>query len=217
MHGSQARTLSQRTALAAGHLLIVAAVAWFLLSRSASDPVRTKLILTCALVYWGRVAYGTFVLLGRSVQWSEVAVVLPWLALLHGSFAYAASGAGKAGTAAWVGIALYAAGSCVNTGSEIGRSRFKRSKPGRLYTRGFFSLSRHINYFGDTVLFTGYALASGALWTLILPAVMTAGFVWQHIPALETHLAAKYQADYAAWARRTPSFLPLGFLKGNRA
>ena len=59
-----------------------------------------------------------------------------------------------------IGILLYISGSYINTQSEFDRHvwKLKEENRGRLYTEGLFSLSMHINYFGDIVLFTGLAM-----------------------------------------------------------
>jgi steroid 5-alpha reductase family enzyme len=64
-----------------------------------------------------------------------------------------------------IGILLYLSGSYINTHSEYSRHvwKLKEENRGRLYTRGLFSLSMHINYFGDIVLFTGLAMVTHSL------------------------------------------------------
>ena len=66
----------------------------------------------------------------------------------------------------------------------------------------------HVNYFGDTVLFTGFALLTTSPWALLVPAVMTVGFVFLHIPMLDRYLATRYGEAFEAWARRTKKFVP---------
>jgi hypothetical protein len=63
-------------------------------------------------------------------------------------------------------------GSALNTGAERQRYRWKRrpENAGHLYTGGLFAYARHINYFGDQVLFTGWALITGRLWLFLIPA-----------------------------------------------
>ena len=56
-------------------------------------------------------------------------------------------------------------------------------------TGGLWALTMHANYFGDTLLFTGWTLASSGLavsWTWWAVPVMTALFVFMHIPGLDT-------------------------------
>ena len=96
MHGNYRRTYLQRHTLTTGHLLIVAGVVWALLggwlSRFAgagANTVRLRFLAAFAAIYFLRVAYGTYAFLVRSVEWSELLVVLPWMGLIHWTFAYA--------------------------------------------------------------------------------------------------------------------------------
>jgi steroid 5-alpha reductase family enzyme len=52
-----------------------------------------------------------------------------------------------------VGIFLFLAGSYINTLEDYQRFAWKREieNKGRLYTKGLFKYSMHINYFGDSV------------------------------------------------------------------
>jgi steroid 5-alpha reductase family enzyme len=105
---------------------------------------------------------------------------------------------------------LYVLGSYFNTGSEVQRKawKVKPENKGRLYTKGLFSLSMHINYFGDALLFSGFALITTSIWAFILPAVMIALFVFVHIPTLDRYLAQKYGTVFDEWARNTRKFIP---------
>ena len=78
-----------------------------------------------------------------------------------------------------LGVALYIAGSFLNTGSELQRKRWKErpENKGRLFTGGFFRYALHINYFGDEVLFAGYALITGQAWALLVPLLMAANAI----------------------------------------
>ena len=63
--------------------------------------------------------------------------------------------------------------------------RSTQANKGKLMTGGLWSLTMHANYFGDTLLFTGWTLASSGLavsWTWWAVPVMTALFVFMHIP-----------------------------------
>lgn len=219
MHGQYHRTRLQRTTLTCGHALAVAAALWILsghgrsaLGYDPADPLRRQLLGLCSVVYWARLAATTHVLIQRSMDWPEVAVVLPWVAAIQLTLTIAGgSNRAPVGLPEVAGLALYVAGSVLNTGSEWSRLRWKRRHPGRLYTQGLFRLSRHINYFGDSVLFTGFAIVTGVWWTLAIPLVMTAGFLFQHIPANENHLAEKYGQEFQAWTLRTRRFVPFLF------
>lgn len=90
---------------------------------------------------------------------------------------------------------------------------FKRdpANKGRLYTGGLFSRSVHINYWGDTLLFTGFtgfAMLTGSWWAAIFPALMTAMFVWFHIPRQDAHMVEHYGQPFVDYAARTKKFIP---------
>jgi protein-S-isoprenylcysteine O-methyltransferase Ste14 len=54
-----------------------------------------------------------------------------------------------------------------------------------------FSLSRNINYFGDTVLYTGWAAATGWWPNVWVPVLMTMSFYLFHIRDKEAYLAKR--------------------------
>ncbi len=134
-----------------------------------------------------------------------------WLFVIHSAFALL-GGANPVGTGAAtpVGVALYAFGSYLNTGSEYGRDTWKRraENSGCLYTEGLFRFSRHINYLGDLILFSGFAMITGRAWSFLIPLLMLGGFVFINIPTLDGYLARKYGADFDRYAARTRKLIP---------
>ncbi|MGB7496481.1 MAG: DUF1295 domain-containing protein [Candidatus Acidiferrum sp.] len=72
---------------------------------------------------------------------------------------------------------------------------------------GLFRYSRHINYFGDELLFTGYALIAGSFWSFLIPALMAFGFAFVNIPMLD-YLKKKYGEQFETYALRTKRFVP---------
>jgi steroid 5-alpha reductase family enzyme len=109
------------------------------------------------------------------------------------------------------GILLYLSGSYINTHSEYSRYvwKFKEENRGRLYTKGLFSLSMHINYFGDIVLFTGLVMVSHSLSLIVIPLIMTVNFVFNIIPSLDRYLEKKYTDEFREYAKNTKKFVPL--------
>lgn len=93
-----------------------------------------------------------------------------------------------------VGSAMYIVGLSVELLSEVQRAAWKRNpeNKGKVYERGLFSLSRHINYFGYTVWRSGYALAAGGwLWGATTAAFFTYDFTQRGIPVLQHYLEEK--------------------------
>ena len=109
-----------------------------------------------------------------------------------------------------LGLTLYVAGSLLNTASEFQRKTWK-DRPenrGQLYTGGLFQYAIHINYFGAQMLFTGYAVITGSVWTVIVPLLMMAGFLFFNIPELDAYLKKRYGEEFTAYAARTRKFVP---------
>jgi protein-S-isoprenylcysteine O-methyltransferase Ste14 len=227
MHGDHRPSGTQKLTFVVLHLAILGWGAWLLLDGGAvgvlslfgwiatpAEPVRRAVLVVCGLIYWLRLTLGTFIFMRRRMDGSEVAVVVPWLLVIHTTFALL--GATATGSIGWLfglGLALYAAGSLINTVSEYQRHRWKQvpAHGGHLYTGGLFRYARHVNYFGDIVLFSGWALATGRLVALVLPAIMTVVFVFEHAPRLDRYLAERYGDEYARWAAETPRLVPFLF------
>lgn len=93
-----------------------------------------------------------------------------------------------------VGGILYAVGILAETISETQRLNFKK-KPenaGQLYTKGLFSLSRHINYAGYTLWRTGYSMAAGGwVFGLISFSWNVFDFTTRSIPILSRYCQDK--------------------------
>lgn len=110
----------------------------------------------------------------------------------------------------WLGVVLYLLGSYLNTGSEYQRKLWKKrpENKGKLYTEGLFKHSMHINYFGDAVLFSGFALVTGTPWAFAIPLIMVCMFVFLNIPMLDKYLAERYGEAFDEYASRTAKFVP---------
>ena len=224
---SHGHTRVQRVVFCLGHLAIVLFCGWLLsggLARAGrlfgqewafADTGRAALLIGCAALYWLRHAVTLFWLLARRVDWAEVFGLLAFIALIEIGLLLAGGGLFTRipplfRPLDWLGLGLLLTGSYLNTASETQRKLWKRNPAnnGRCYTGGLFSYSMHINYFGDTVMFTGWALLTAVPWALLLPATMAAMFVGYHIPALDAYLATRYPEDFPAYARTTKKFIP---------
>ena len=110
-----------------------------------------------------------------------------------------------------IGMLLYLIGSYINTYSEYARHVWKSKKinNGRLYTEGLFNLSMHINYFGDIVLFAGFAMITNSFSMFIIPLIMTVNFVFNIIPLLDKYLEKKYGEEFRDYRKKTKKLIPL--------
>ena len=112
-----------------------------------------------------------------------------------------------------VSVIIYAIGSYLNTYSEMQRTWWKAGpeNKGKCYTLGLFSLSRNINYLGDVILFSGWALVSYSWWNVWVPVVMGLSFYFHHIPDKEAYLAKRYSREWPSYVASTKSFVPFCF------
>ena len=206
----------QKFVFAALHGAIVAICLWLVSGAfDWADLPRARLLMVCALLYWLRHCATLFVLLKRKVAYSEALGLCAFIAFFDIGFLLL--GAGVLGGEAVpfrmidaAALGLVAVGSYLNTASEWQRMRWKRrpESKGHCYTEGLFAYAMHINYFGDAVLFTGWAILTASLYAWVIPVFITASFVFFHIPALDLYLAKRYGAEFKTYARKTAKFVP---------
>lgn len=118
-----------------------------------------------------------------------------------------------------VGWALW----CIGFGIEVTADRQKaafRADPankGRYITVGLWSWSRHPNYFGEILLWTGIWVSgigvfSGGQWATVISPLLTYVLLTRvsGIPMLEKRADARWGDDptYIAWRDRTPVLVP---------
>ena len=188
---------------------------WFGAAWRVTEPTRATLMLGVTALYWARHGVTLFYLLVRRVTWSEALGLSGFILPVEVGLCILAAGVTRAvplplGAVGALAVALVLLGSFLNTGSEVQRKWWKArpSSKGHCYTEGLFALSMHINYFGDTVMFTGWCLLSGVWWTLGIAVMMTGLFVFMHIPGLDQYLEHRYGDEFRAYAKRTRKFVP---------
>ena len=225
MHGEQEISYVPRVTCNIVHCAFVVFVAWLyfgsgyqtvleIFSRAdttAGNQARLFVMFSFSLVLFLRLLFTLFVLLKRRFDWGEFGGVV--FAVFIYQIIFGLLGAGEEKTLDWldgIGIVLFVLGSFLNTGSEIQRYFFKKNpaNKGVLYTGGMFSLARHINYFGDSLWVTAWAVLTRNIWSIFIPILITAMFVFVFIPALTKHLKSHYGEDFDAWAKRTKAFVP---------
>ncbi len=175
------------------------------------DIIHRIILLTCLIVYFARLALTAFVFLKRTLGWGETLVIS--LLMSFALFSFVREGGSNTQSIGFVeiaGIILYISGSFINTHSEYTRYIWKKdpNNKGRIYTEGLFRYSMHINYFGDCLLFTGFALAAHSFTLLVVPFFMTAIFIFFIIPRLDKYLLKKYGKEFIDYAERTKKLIP---------
>lgn len=224
MYELHSRSMAQRLTFA-GFVVLWVAVAWWLLfggglaiaggwfgwTWSPGDPERRACLAAALSIYYIRILFTEFVFLKRGVSWNEVFTIIPWLLCIY--LLLAAVGRrnpGALGVTGAIGVVLFVVGSWVNSYAEYARHLWKQrpENDGRLYAGGLFRYSRHPNYFGDLISFSGLCLISGSWVTALIPVLMLAGFVFLNVPVLDSHLHEKYGAAFDEYASRTRKLIP---------
>ena len=215
--GKRSPSLTAKISIMSWYTLCVFAAAFFTFSAPEGgsppgDLGRQVALLACAVIYISRAAVTVFVFVKRKIPWWEAA----WGGGLIGFVLYAFLSDGlrssePIGFVDALGALLYLTGSYLGTGSEYSRHVWK-ARPenrGHLYTEGLFQYSRHINYFGDLLLFGGFAVLTHQVWAGIVPLIMGLNFVLILIPAHDAYLASRYGTEFDDYARRTKKLIPL--------
>ena len=225
---SHDKSVIEKTAFILGHLFIVLICAWIVFFEGLtklgilfdqnwylSDIRRAYILIACAFLYWLRHMITLFYLLVRKVEWSEVIGLLVFIAFFEIGLLIVGGGAFRdysieLGLLDVLALVFLLFGSYLNSFSEIQRKWWKKdlSNKGHCYTDGLFKFSMHINYFGDTVLFTGWCLFTYNYWTLGLPMLMAGMFIFMHIPGLDSYLSERYGEEFKTYAEKTKRFVP---------
>lgn len=178
-----------------------------------SGNVRSTMLSAYGCLYMVRLNVMARWLLPREIATEELTfVILVWIPGILASFAIpAVASPTDIGLVSLVlSLTLYVAGSFLNTWSEWERKLWK-NKPenrGLLFTEGLFRFSRNINYFGDVLLFAGWAVATDTWWNAWVPVAMACSFYFHHIPDKEVYLAQKYSQDWPRYLSNTKALIP---------
>lgn len=188
------------------------AYTWLAQYQLSGDKVRRILIALCLIVYFVRLQVTVWVFQKRKWSWIETTAITILMSFVLYSFAKTGGNNPQVvGFVEMIGVLFYLSGSYINTHSEYARHvwKLKEENRGRIYTKGLFCLSMHINYFGDVVLFIGLALVTHRISMLIIPLIMALNFVFLIIPSLDRYLEKKYRDEFRAYAKKTKKLVPL--------
>ena len=113
----------------------------------------------------------------------------------------------------YLGATLWAIGLGFEAIGDWQLARFKANpaNQGQVMDRGLWRYTRHPNYFGDFCVWWGFylvAVAAGAWWSILGPALMTLLLLrYSGVMLLEKHIG-KRRPGYADYMRRTNAFFP---------
>ena len=195
LHGQEETTQRPRIAWFVLHFFLVAGAGWIYFGAGSKllpnwdlgvgDMNRRIVLMAFGVLFLLRGALTGFFLLKRKFGWSEVGGVLSACFIYQIGYALLGSHVtAPIGPIDYFAVVLFLLGSYLNTGSELGRKKFKErpENKGKLYTGGLFVYARHINYFGDILWVCGWALMTHNLWAGIIPIILALGFNFAFIP-----------------------------------
>jgi protein-S-isoprenylcysteine O-methyltransferase Ste14 len=184
---------------------------WLKEYQIAGNLLRRVLIASCLIIYFFRLQITVWVFQKRKWTWLETITIS--ILMSFALYAFANIGGNNKqviGVVEVIGVLLYILGSYINTHSEYFRYiwKIKEENKGRLYIEGLFSMSMHINYFGDIILFTGFAMITHSLIMFVIPLIMTVNFIFNIIPSLDRYLEKKYGEEFRDYAHKTKKLIP---------
>ena len=105
---------------------------------------------------------------------------------------------------------LFIFGSFISSYSELQRFWFKQKSEnkGKLYINGFYSLTRHPNYFGDVIMNIGWYGLTANIKLMIIPIIMFLNLYFNQIPECEAYLKKKYSDQWISYQNNVKSFVP---------
>ena len=118
---------------------------------------------------------------------------------------------------ALIGFVVWAVGFGIEIVADLQKSRFNADPAGRFISTGLWGRSRHPNYFGEIVLWTGVAIVAlptlqGWQWVALISPLFVALLLTKvsGVPLLERKADAKWggQPDYEAYKASTPVLVP---------
>jgi steroid 5-alpha reductase family enzyme len=188
------------------------ACTWLQPYQISGDFVRRILIAACLIIYFLRLQMTVWIFQKRLWTWLETIMIS--ILMTFALFVFAKIGGNNkqaVGIIEIIGVLLYLSGSCINTFSEYARHvwKLKAENKGRLYTGGLFRFATHINYCGDIVLFTGFAMITHRFGVYIIPLAMTVNFIFNIIPSLDRYLEKKYGDEFRDYSKKTKKLIPL--------
>jgi protein-S-isoprenylcysteine O-methyltransferase Ste14 len=218
MYGSTDRSMPQRFLILILECIFLLIAFWLLFMEGneffhlpEGDLTRNIVLFVCCIITFFRMNYMVFFLLRRGITWGE-ALNVPFAFALY-FIGYSLLGGIVDKPIYWLdyfAIFLFLIGSVINSLSEILRDSWKKDKrnKGKLYTGGLFKYAVHINYFGDMVWVSGFALLTRNSWSIFIPIALFCLFVFYNIPVHDRYMRDKYGESFRQYEKGTKKFIP---------
>jgi protein-S-isoprenylcysteine O-methyltransferase Ste14 len=224
LYGQESKSIPQKVVIHILEILFLWLSYWILFQHgadylqnelgihNAGDTAgRRTIIFVFNAVIFLRLAFTMFYLVKRKIPWEESVSVPIAFAIYYVGYSLLVLPVDK--PIDWIdylAVLLFVVGCTLNTAGELLRDIWKRDpeNKNRIYTQGFFKYSMHINYFGDLLWVTGYAIITRNWYSGSIPAFLFSFFAFYNIPKLDKYLHEKYGEDYERYAKQTKKFIP---------
>ncbi len=222
LYNKKDRSIPQKTVLIILEILILIISYWILFEGgyniifSPSIPakgnnIRHIIIFIFNLIVFLRICLTVFYLVERHIPWEETFSIPVAFAIYYVGYALLGYGSTEGINVVDIfAILLFLFGSYLNTWSELSRKKWKTNpeNKGRLYTVGLFKYSMHINYFGDILWVTAYAIITRNWYSIIIPVFIFCFFAFYNVPKLDKYLSGKYGEQFEEYRRHSKKLLP---------
>lgn len=225
LYGQKGKSLPQKIVIIALELLLLRISYWILFEDGGQNILRElgmeevtgvmerKIIMFAfSCIVFLRMSFMMFYLLKRKIPWEESLSVPMAFALYYIGFSLLVLPTDQAmDYVDYLGIALFLVGSLINTYSELQRHFWKQrpENKGKLYTQGLFRYSMHINFFGDLLWVSAYAIITRNYYSIAIPVLLFCLFAFFNIPKLDQYLQSRYGQQFEKYRSNTKKLIPL--------
>lgn len=175
------------------------------------SQLHNGLLIVCTLIFFIRLVISLFVFIKRKVSWFEGILVGTLYGIMIVGFSDWGTQTGSTNLFWDIGgFVLFCAGSFINSVSDYQRHvwKLKSENQGHIYTLGLFRYAMHINYFGDTIMLTGFAIVTQNAMSFLPVLAIALNLILLQIPLLDAHLKNKYGIEFEAYESKTKKFIP---------
>lgn len=227
LYGQKSKSIPQKTAIHLLEILILWLSYWILFQSGGAwiekhlhiynvtgNLDRRIIIFSFNIIIFFRLAFMMIVLLKRKIPWEESLSVPFAFAIYYLGFSiFVLPTSQPIDGIDFFAMVLFVVGCVLNSGGEILRNNWKKNpeNKGKIYTLGFFKYSRHINYFGDILWITAYAIITRNWYAASIPVLIFCFFAFYNAPKLDKYLKDKYGKGYEDYADRTKMLIPYIF------
>jgi len=224
LYSQKAKSIPQKIVIISLEIILIAISYWILFKGGGEiflkkiglnvlngNHISRKILIIFSLIVFIRMTFMMLYLLKRKIPWEESFSVPMAFALYFIGFPLLVLN--RTIPIDWIdyiAIFIFVLGSGLNTISELQRHFWKKhpENKGKLYTIGLFKYSMHINYFGDVLWVTAYAIITRNYYAIAIPILLFCLFVFWNIPALDKYLANRYKGQFEEYAKKTKKLIP---------